>query len=36
MYVTASQTENMARFNNRKSTRTDPDKLGKIMGINRK
>ena len=36
MYVTASQIENMPRFNNGKSTRTDPYKLWKITGINRK
>jgi sugar lactone lactonase YvrE len=36
MYVTASQIENMPRFNNGKSTRTDPYKLWKIIGINRK
>ncbi len=34
MYVTASQIENMPRFNNGKSTRTDPYKLWKITGIN--
>src|SRR5947207_2505438 len=36
IYVTASQIENMTRFNNGKSTRTDPYKLWKITGINRK
>src|SRR5437763_10378497 len=36
LYVTASQIENMPRFNNGKSTRTDPYKLWKITGINRK
>jgi sugar lactone lactonase YvrE len=36
MYVTASQIENMPRFNNGKSTRSDPYKLWKITGINRK
>lgn len=35
MYVTASQIENMPRFNNGKSTRTEPYKLWKIIGINR-
>jgi len=34
MYVTASQIENMPRFNNGKSTRTEPYKLWKITGIN--
>jgi len=34
IYVTASQIENMPRFNNGKSTRTDPYKLWKITGIN--
>jgi sugar lactone lactonase YvrE len=33
MYVTASQIENMPRFNNGKSTRTEPYKLWKITGI---
>ena len=36
MYVTASQIENMPRFNNGKSTRTEPYKLWKIIGIGRK
>jgi sugar lactone lactonase YvrE len=36
MYVTASQIENMPRFNNGKSTRTEPYKLWKIIGVNRK
>jgi sugar lactone lactonase YvrE len=36
MYVTASQIENMPRFNNGKSTRREPYKLWKIIGINRK
>jgi sugar lactone lactonase YvrE len=36
IYVTASQIENMPRFNNGKSTRTEPYKLWKISGINRK
>jgi sugar lactone lactonase YvrE len=36
MYVSASQIENMPRFNNGKSTRTEPYKLWKIIGINRK
>jgi sugar lactone lactonase YvrE len=35
MYVTASQIENMPRFNNGKSTRTEPYKLWKIVGIKR-
>ncbi len=35
MYVTASQIENMPRFNNGKSTRTQPYKLWKITGIKR-
>jgi sugar lactone lactonase YvrE len=35
MYVTASQIENMPRFNNGKSTRTEPYKLWKIIGIKR-
>jgi sugar lactone lactonase YvrE len=35
MYVTASQIENMPRFNNGKSTRTEPYKLWKIVGIDR-
>jgi Major royal jelly protein. len=34
LYVTASQIENMPRFNNGKSTRTEPYKLWKITGIN--
>jgi sugar lactone lactonase YvrE len=33
MYVTASQIENMPRFNNGKSTRTEPYKLWKITSI---
>ena len=33
LYVTASQIENMPRFNNGKSTRTEPYKLWKITGI---
>jgi hypothetical protein len=36
MCVTASQVENMPRFDNCKSTRTDRYKLGKIIGIDRK
>jgi sugar lactone lactonase YvrE len=36
IYVTASQIENMPRFNNGKSTRTEPYKLWKIIGIGRK
>jgi sugar lactone lactonase YvrE len=36
IYVTASQIENMPRFNNGKSTRTEPYKLWKIVGINLK
>ena len=35
MYVTASQIENMPRFNNGKSTRSEPYKLWKIIGIKR-
>jgi sugar lactone lactonase YvrE len=35
MYVTASQIENMPRFNNGTSTRTEPYKLWKIITINR-
>jgi sugar lactone lactonase YvrE len=35
MCVTASQIENMPRFNNGKSTRTEPYKLWKIIGVNR-
>jgi len=35
IYVTASQIENMPRFNNGKSTRTEPYKLWKIIGIKR-
>jgi len=35
MYVTASQIENMPRFNKGKSTRTEPYKLWKIIGIGR-
>jgi sugar lactone lactonase YvrE len=33
LYVTASQIENMPRFNNGKSTRTEPYKLWKIVGV---
>jgi hypothetical protein len=33
IYVIASQIENMPRFNNGKSTRTDPYKLGKIIEL---
>ena len=33
LYVTASQIENMPRFNNGRSTRTEPYKLWKITGI---
>jgi streptogramin lyase len=33
LYVTASQIENMPRFNNGKSTRIEPYKLWKIVGI---
>jgi sugar lactone lactonase YvrE len=36
IYVTASQIENMPRFNNGKSARTEPYKLWKITGINSK
>ena len=32
LYVTASQIENMPRFNNGKSTRNEPYKLWKITG----
>jgi streptogramin lyase len=35
IYVTASQIENLPRFNNGKSTHTQPYKLWKIIGINR-
>ena len=35
LYVTASQIENMPRFNNGKSTRTEPYKLWKIIGIDK-
>jgi sugar lactone lactonase YvrE len=35
LYVTASQIENMPRFNNGKSTRSEPYKLWKIVGISR-
>jgi sugar lactone lactonase YvrE len=35
MYVTASQIENMPRFNNGKSTRSEPYKLWKVIGLNR-
>jgi len=33
LYVTASQIENMPRFNNDKNTRTEPYKLFKVTGI---
>jgi sugar lactone lactonase YvrE len=33
LYVTASQIENMPRFNNGKSTRTEPYKVWKVTGI---
>jgi streptogramin lyase len=33
LYVTASQIQNMPRFNNGKSTRTEPYKLWKITGL---
>jgi hypothetical protein len=33
MYVTASQIENMQRFNNGKSMRTELYKLWKIIGV---
>jgi hypothetical protein len=33
LYVTASQIENMPRFNNGKSIRTEPYKLWKITGL---
>lgn len=33
LYVTASQIENMPRFNNGKSTRTEPYKLWKVTGM---
>lgn len=36
IYVTASQIENMPRYNNGKSARTEPYKLWKIIDINRK
>ena len=36
LYVTASQIENMPRFNKGKSTRTEPYKLWKIAGLNRR
>ena len=36
LYVTTSQIENMPRFNNGKSTRTEPYKLWKITGVNRR
>lgn len=36
LYVTASQIENMPRFNNGRSTRTEPYKLWKITGIESK
>jgi sugar lactone lactonase YvrE len=35
IYVTASQIENMPRFNNGKATRTEPYKLWKIIGVSR-
>jgi len=34
LYVTASQIENMPRFNNGTSTQTEPYKLWKITGMN--
>ena len=33
LYVTASQIENMPRFNNGKSTRTEPYKLWKVQTL---
>ncbi len=36
LYVTASQIENMPRFNNGKSTRSEPYKLWKITGLSHK
>ena len=36
LYVTTSQIENMPRFNNGKSTRTEPYKLWKMTGVGRK
>ncbi|HEY4273658.1 MAG TPA: L-dopachrome tautomerase-related protein [Candidatus Udaeobacter sp.] len=36
LYVTVSQIENMPRFNNGKSTRSEPYKLWKITGVGRK
>ena len=36
LYVTASQIENMPRFNNGKPTRTEPYKLWKITGVGSK
>ena len=33
LYVTASQIENMPRFNNGKSARTEPYKLFKVTGL---
>jgi hypothetical protein len=33
LYVTASQIDNMPRFNNGKSKRTEPYKLWKVIGI---
>jgi sugar lactone lactonase YvrE len=35
LYVTASQIENMPRFNNGKSTRTEPYGVWKVIGVNR-
>jgi sugar lactone lactonase YvrE len=35
LYVTASQIENMSRFNDGKSTRTEPYKLWKVTGIDK-
>jgi sugar lactone lactonase YvrE len=36
LYVTASQIENMPRFNNGRSTRTEPYKIWKITGLSSK
>jgi hypothetical protein len=36
LYVTASQIENMPRFNYGKSIRTEPYKLWKIAGLSRR
>src|SRR5204862_3710534 len=33
LYVTASQIENMPRFNNGRSTRTEPYQLWKVTGV---